>query len=348
MDHLFILCSILCKNQKILLQHDSGSAPQPATKQMKTSLIRTTQWNIQCGPRFYSSFHCARSLRRQSNKPDQNCELSVWHACLLVLRSPDPVCAESKQISNLWPDIEHSIRYSKVLLLILGLWFIDSRLWHKGRKNLFFYFKILSHRFLDFYSPNANTRRRVVAYGNTGESFSFVVHPSKHLNIIIHSSLQITRRRGKINNWVQRPGRRGWDLLMLEIVLLQVDRCYAMKNSVKWNSAVMKPPHLHPLRSKHQISDLACSCCFIESIQSCLLKSRLLLELVIKATHFQSKFLRQNRIVNVARQHRLLLIGRFLIKTRYFVVDTSLSVRVWLAGLPFVVRLSATQFLNLI
>lgn len=142
------------------------------------------------------------------------------------------------------------------------------------------------------------------------------MHPSKHLNIIIHSSLRITgSKKRKINNWVQRLGRWGREPFWAENA---AEKCQRLDNRrhekvfASKISTVVEPPHLHPL--KHQISDLACSWCFIESIQSCLLKSRLLFELVIKASHFQSRFLRQNRIVNVARQHRLLLIGRFWLK----------------------------------
>lgn len=206
MDHLFILCSILCKNQKILLQHDSGSAlPQPATKQMKTSLIRTTQWNIQCvAPDFIVPSIVPAVCARQSNKPDQNCELSVWHACLLMLRPLRSVVygiqTNFEFMARHWAQhqvLESFASHSRSLVY----WFssLTQRNGKTCSENLFFCFKILSHRFLDFYSPNANTRWRVVAYGNTGESFSFVVHPSKHLNIIIHSSLQITRSKKREN-----------------------------------------------------------------------------------------------------------------------------------------------------
>lgn len=155
-----------------------------------------------CGPRFYSSFHCARSLRPaiKQTRPELRVECV---ACMFVGASPSPIrCVRNsnKFMARHWAQhqvLESFASHSRSLVY----WFssLTQRNGKTCSENLFFCFKILSHRFLDFYSPNANTRWRVVAYGNTGESFSFVVHPSKHLNIIIHSNLQITRSKKREN-----------------------------------------------------------------------------------------------------------------------------------------------------
>lgn len=137
-----------------------------------------------------------------------------------------------------------------------------------------------------------------------GESFSFIVHPSKHLNIIIHSNLQITRvRRGKINNWVQRLGRRGWDRLELKKLLKNIkgrpdDETDASLWKTYFNQYVNgheTPAFSSPVPNNEILTSNVADAS--SSIQSCLLKSRLLFKLVIKASHFQSKLLRQNRIV---------------------------------------------------
>lgn len=79
----------MCKNQKILLQHDSGSSPQPATKQMKTSLISNETFSV--APDFIvPSFVPAVCSGNQTNQTELRVECV---ACMFGgAFAPDPMC----------------------------------------------------------------------------------------------------------------------------------------------------------------------------------------------------------------------------------------------------------------